>query len=70
VKSFNATIDLPINMTIEAEDEERAETEADSRFAEAYDLIEQAVKGWRSAGVWPLETYLGNRYDDTEVSPA
>ena len=54
MRSFEGNIDLPILMHIEAEDEDAAEEVADQRFADAYALIEG--------------TYLGARYDDTDIT--
>ena len=66
-RSFQATIDLPINFEIEAESEEIARAIADERFFTVWSMILEAVKGWRAAGVWPRSTYVGDRYDDTDV---
>lgn len=68
MRSFEATIDLPILIHVEDQTAEDATEVADQRFATAYMLIEEAVAGWRAGGVWPEGTHLGARYDDTEIT--
>lgn len=55
---YIVTIDAPVRMRIDADDEDAAEAKGDALFASIYTDIEKIL---------PEEAWLGERYDDTDV---